>query len=303
MNPPPEGRAVAGVKGDTRVLALLGDPVRHSLSPAMQNAAFVAAGVNGVYVTLRCGDGDLPGLLRGLARAGGGGNVTLPHKERAAAAVEEATSAVRRTGACNTFWLEEGRVHGDNTDVEGLRRALHALLDQDLQGARVLLLGAGGAARAALTVLMDESAGAVHILNRTLSRARNLAQRLGDANTRVLESREALAGRRYDLVVNATRLGLDPEDPLPMEVDEVDRVGAILDLVYGPEETALVRRARERDIPAADGGEMLLQQGAVAFERWWKRPAPVEVMRRTFEAHRSSDPPQSGEPDGGGVAR
>ena len=103
----------------TRVLALLGDPVLHSLSPAFQNAALRATGRDALYVALRCGGPDLPGLLRGLARAGGGGNVTVPHKGAAAEVVEEVTEAVQETGACNTFWLENGRIRGDNTDVAG----------------------------------------------------------------------------------------------------------------------------------------------------------------------------------------
>ncbi len=266
----------------TRVLALLGDPVDHSLSPVMQNAAFAEADVDGVYVALRCDGGDLSGLLRGLARAGGGGNVTLPHKQRAVSLVDEPTSAVRRTGACNTFWLEDGRIHGDNTDVEGFRRALNVLID-GISGARVLLLGAGGAARAAVAVFRDDGAGEVHILNRTVSRARELASRLGDGQVQVLQEPDALLAGTYDLVVNATRLGLDPEDPLPVDLEKLDRVGALYDMVYRPEETRLVHQARERGIVAMDGGEMLLQQGAAAFERWWRRPAPTEAMREALQ--------------------
>jgi len=277
-----EGGGGGPLHAGTRVLALLGDPVRHSLSPVMQNAAFAEAGVDGVYVALRCDGDDLPGLLRGLARAGGGGNVTLPHKERVVSLLEEKTAAVRRTGACNTFWLQNGRIHGDNTDVEGLRRALNALAG-GVAGARVLLLGAGGAARAAMAVFRDDGAGEVHILNRTVSRARELASRLGDDQVRVVEEREALSGGSYDLVVNATRLGLDPEDPLPLDLEELDRVGALHDMVYRPEKTRLVHRARERGIRAMDGREMLLQQGTVAFERWWQRPAPTEVMREALQ--------------------
>ncbi len=282
MSPSAEGEGGGPLHAGTRVMALLGDPVRHSLSPVMQNAAFAEAGVDGVYVALRCDRDDLSGLLRGLARAGGGGNVTLPHKQRAVSLVEEKTSAVRRTGACNTFWLEDGRIHGDNTDVEGFRRALNALTG-GVAGARVLLLGAGGAARAAMSVFRDDGAGEVHILNRTVSRARELASRLGDGAVKVIEGREALLGGSYELVVNATRLGLDPEDPLPLDLEDLDRVGALHDMVYRPEETRLVHRARGRGIRAVDGREMLLQQGAAAFERWWRRPAPTRAMREGLQ--------------------
>jgi shikimate dehydrogenase len=130
----------------TRLIVLLGDPVAHSLSPAMQNAAFRAAGVDGVYVALRCDAEHLPGLLRGIAAAGGAGNVTVPHKQRVAALVDTRTAAVERTGACNTFWAEDGRVCGDNTDVEGFRAAVRALVGAPA-GRRGLRLGARGGPR------------------------------------------------------------------------------------------------------------------------------------------------------------
>lgn len=266
----------------TRVFALLGDPVEHSLSPLIQNRAFRDAGVDGVYVALRCEAEDLPTLLGALARAGGGGNVTLPHKQRAAAVVDEPSEAVRRTGACNTFWCEDGRVHGDNTDVEGFRRALRAFLGGGPEGYRVLLLGAGGAARASLVGLLDEGVEEIVLLNRTVERARAVARRIGGSRVRVAEGPGAVEEEAFDLVVNATRLGLSPDDPLPLDLDAVRRVGAVMDLVYGGDGTPFVRRARTLDIPATDGRTMLVRQGAVAFERWWGRSPDVEMMDGTL---------------------
>ena len=143
---------MTSVTSRTQVLALLGDPVDHSLSPVIQNAAFREAGVDGVYVALRCEAPDLVGFMHGLGRAGGGGNITLPYKQKAASFLDERSEAVRRTGACNTFWGRDGKVCGDNTDVEGFRRALKHFLGRSSEGFRVLLLGAGGAARAARTL-------------------------------------------------------------------------------------------------------------------------------------------------------
>ena len=128
----------------TRVFALLGDPVAHSLSPILQNAAIKRARVDATYVALRCGPHHLPGLLQGLARAGGGGNVTIPHKGTAAATVDAPSRRVRATGACNTFWLRRGRVHGENTDVPAFGEALKQVI-ADVRGSRVLIVGAGGA--------------------------------------------------------------------------------------------------------------------------------------------------------------
>ncbi len=262
-----------------RLLALLGDPVAHSLSPAMQNAAFRAAGVDGVYLPLRVGEEDLVGLLRGIARAGGGGNVTLPHKALAARALERPLPAVIRTGACNTFWLEGGEIHGDNTDVEGFRRALRTLLGRPPEGARVLLLGAGGAARAVVHALVEDGVEGIWIRNRSQGRARALAEEVGEGRAR-WESGPPEGLPPMDVVVNATPLGLQPGDPLPLAPEGLPPGEPVcLDLAYARDETPWVRALRAHGVPAADGREMLVQQGAAAFERWWGQGAPVEVMR------------------------
>ncbi len=267
------------VTSQTRLLALLGDPVEHSLSPVVQNAAFREPGVDGVYVARGCSDEDLPGFITGLARAGGGGNVTLPHKEKAASVLDVSSEAVLRTGACNTFWGVDGNVHGDNTDVEGFGRALTSFLGRAPKGFRVLVLGAGGAARAALVSLLDSEVSEVLLLNRTVDRARAVSRRIGGEKVRVVERAQGVEGLDFDLVVNTTRLGLSSDDPLPVDLGLLSRAGAVMDLVYGPEATPFVRAAEALGIRAADGLEMLVQQGAVSFERWWDQPAPVEAMR------------------------
>ncbi len=267
------------VTAKTRVLTLLGDPVSHSASPEIQNAAFSEAGVDGVYVAVRCAADDLSGFMHGLARAGGGGNVTLPHKEKAAALLDRPSEAVRRTGACNTFWGVEGRLHGDNTDVDGFRRALRVFLDGSVAGCRALVLGAGGAARAALLGLLDEGAAEVLIFNRTAERARAVARRIGGQRARVVPLVQGLEGEDFDLVVNTTRLGLDPHDAPPIDFARLGRAGAAMDLVYGIHKTSFVAAAERAGIRSTDGMEMLVQQGAVSFERWWDRPAPIEAMR------------------------
>ncbi|MDQ3606172.1 MAG: shikimate dehydrogenase [Gemmatimonadota bacterium] len=264
--------------------------MQHSLSPRFQNAAFRAAGVDGLYLALRCDEDSLPGLLQGIARAGGGGNVTLPHKEHAARLVERRTPALERTGACNAFWLEDSQIWGDNTDVAGFSAATRGLLGGSPAGARVLLLGAGGAGRAALCALVDEGAEEIVLLNRTPARAQTLAERF-TSGVRVAGSMEQLRGERFDLAVNATSLGLRAEDPLPLPATGGPAFSAALDLVYAPEETPWVRHLRGRGIPAADGLEMLLQQGAAAFERWWRVPASLEAMRAAL-------PPRGGKPGG-----
>ena len=266
----------------TRVLTLFGDPVEHSASPEIQNAAFLEAGVDGVYVAVRCATEDLAGFMRGLALAGGGGNITLPHKEKAAAIVDVSSEAVRRTGACNTFWGENGQVHGDNTDVEGFRRALQIFMDGPSKGARALVLGAGGAARATLVGLLEEGADEVLLYNRTSERAQAVARRIGGQRARGVPVMEELDGERFDIVINTTRVGLHPDDPAPIDFELLGRAGAVMDLVYGRHQTSFVKAAERLGIRATDGMEMLVQQGAASFESWWNKPAPIDLMRNVI---------------------
>jgi shikimate dehydrogenase len=270
----------------TRVYALLGDPVSHSLSPTFQNAALRHCGIDAVYVALRC-DGDaLVPLIRTLCRAGGGGNVTVPHKEAAAACAQRATAAVRRTGACNTFWGEAGVICCDNTDVDAFRAAALELLPA-LHGARVLILGAGGAAAAAACALQDGGAADVLILSRSPDRAATLARRFAATAgaVRPVQHASGIAGEAFDLVVNATPLGLRSGDPLPLDLAALRRVTAALDLVYSPAgATAWVSHARAHGAVAADGTGMLLGQGAAAFSRWFGIDAPLSVMHASLDA-------------------
>ena len=268
----------------TRLLTLLGDPILHSKSPEIQNRAFEAAGVDGVYVALQCREEDLQGFMVSIARSGGGGNITLPHKEKAAAIVEIASEAVVQTGACNTFWGDEkGRIHGDNTDVDGFRSALSFFIGSVPSGIRVLLLGGGGAARASLLGLIDEGADEIVIFNRTPERARSMSRRIGGERTRVIPVLEEIEGEDFDLVINATCLGLEENDASPVDLERLGCVGAAMDLVYGKHVTPFVRAAEAMDIQATDGAEMLVRQGAASFERWWGIPAPVEAMRAAME--------------------
>ncbi|HKK28229.1 MAG TPA: shikimate dehydrogenase [Gemmatimonadota bacterium] len=274
-----------------RLFALLGGRVRHSLSPVLHRAAFGALGVEAAYGLLAV-DGDEVGpVMRALARQGGG-NVTLPHKGRAAAALEHASGAVRATGSCNCFWGEaDGGLAGDNTDVRGFLEAAGDLLPGAPGGARVLLLGAGGAARAVLHACLAAGAASVEVLDRTPERARAMAREVGgdDSRVHVVEGgpgsgegavRAALQpppGER-DLVVNATSLGLEPGDALPMDPARLGGAAA-LDLVYGERETAWARAAREAGSEAADGLGMLVAQAAASLRRWLGVEPPVEAMR------------------------
>lgn len=259
----------------------------HSRSPALHRAAFRALEVDAAYGALEAEEGEVAPAMRVLARSEGGGNVTLPHKERAAGALDRPSEAVRATGACNCFWGADGDLCGDNTDVRGFLEAVSGLVPgeeaDEPAGLAVLLLGAGGGARAVLHGCLAAGADRVELLNRTTRRAELLSEEVGggDDRVRVADDRGDLAAR-YDLVVNATSLGVRDGDPLPLDLAGLE-VRAAFDLVYGDGGTAWVRHAREHGIPARDGGEMLVRQAAASLERWVGRSPPLEVLRTAAE--------------------
>ena len=261
------------ISAKTRLLAVLGDPVEHSLSPAMHNAAFRALGLDAVYVALRCSGAALPGLLSACAAVGGAGNVTLPHKEAAERCLARKTDLCARVGACNTFWTEQGALVGDNTDVAGVLASLKQL---GADGAdRWLLIGTGGAARA-VAVAAAQARAELHVLSRDAARAGVFAEWATSRGARAQAARGALLP---EVAINATPLGLKEADPLPLDPAKAQRLRAALDLVYAPGETRWVRALRDAGVAARDGREMLLQQGVAAFSRFFpETQAPKEVM-------------------------
>lgn len=265
-----------------KLYVLLGDPVHHSLSPVMHNAAFRALGLNAVYVAMYAPNELVAPLMRAIAMSGAGGNVTLPHKRAAAEALDHGSAAVTATGACNAFWWEDGRgLCGDNTDVEGFVLAAEALIGGSLRGLRILLIGAGGAARAVAHACLSQGAARLDLVNRSPQRSESLRRDLREpASLKLLERVEAAESQAYDLVVNATSLGLRWSDPLPVDPARVE-TGAILDLVYGPADTPLVRAAREAGLRAEDGRRMLVEQAAASFRLWTGREPPRDVMYTT----------------------
>jgi shikimate dehydrogenase len=262
------------ISGSSRVLVILGDPVSHSLSPAMQNAAFRALGLSAVYVPLRCSADDVSALVRAIGRAGGGGNVTVPHKELAARAVDVCLELAETVEACNTFWSEDGKIIGDNTDVPGLLDALHQL---GLPAAPWFIAGTGGGARAAVVAAVQHGVP-VAVRSRDPERQRRFEAWIAARGASLVEPSEC------GVLINSTPLGLDPGDPLPIEPDGFPRAEVAFDMVYAPGETSWVRAMRSRVRRSADGRAMLVAQGAAAFERWFpKKRAPVEVMRAAVD--------------------
>jgi len=262
------------ISAKTRLLAVIGDPVEHSLSPAMHNAACRALGLDAVYVALRCPPAALPGLLAACAAVGGAGNVTVPYKEAAERCLTRKTDLCARVGACNTFWSEHGQLVGDNTDVAGVLASLRQIGAE--RASQWLLIGTGGAARA-VAVAAAEARAALHVLSRNAGRAE---QFVDWARSRGTDAHPTQGDRIPEVAINATPLGLKESDPLPLDTDRVRGLRAALDLVYAPGETRWVRVLRAAGVRAQDGREMLVQQGAAAFSHFFPgADAPMEVMR------------------------
>ncbi len=272
------------VRATTRLLAVVGDPVAHSLSPVMHNAAIAALGLDAVYVALRASAETFPELTRSLLAAGGACNVTVPFKRAAAALADHPSELVRRTGAGNTLWSDGSGIAGDNTDVPAVAAEARAVAGGRAVR-RALVLGSGGSARAAALAVAEVWPGVeVLVGSRDGERASDFVQW---AKGQGVGCRAWGVGDRdaVDLVVNATPLGLRPDDPLPLEERALAALGAaaLLDLVYARGGTRLVAAARARGLRAADGRGVLVAQGALAFERFFTVAAPAEVMRAAVE--------------------
>ena len=260
-------------------LVLLGHPVAHSISPRIQNAALRSAGIALTYETRDVPPQSLDAVLAELAAEGAAGNATIPHKEAVAARCSRLTPLAERVGAVNTWWHEDGRLVGDNTDVGGVDASARALLGDELSSARVALVGAGGSAAAMLAAAERWGAARVSIYNRHMDRAERLAARFSGVAEVARSLSDAL--REATLVVNATPIGMrDDGHPVPLGL--IPPGAAVFDLVYRASETAWVTAARQAGHRAADGMGMLVEQGALAFTRWFGREPDRAAMWRAM---------------------
>lgn len=267
-------------------VVLLGHPVAHSLSPAIQGAALRAAGIAATYEALDVPPGRLGAVLASLRAERWCGNVTVPHKEAFAAHCDVVGEVAARVGAVNTYWCDgSGRLHGDNTDVGGFdaaaRRLLADLPADDTRalpppvGQTVALLGAGGSAAAVCEAVAGWPGAALKVHARTAARAAGLVARYAPAAALASTVAEALQGAT--LVVNATPIGL-ADDAMPVAPALLPPGAAVMDLVYRRDQTPFVRACRARQLRAVDGLGMLVEQGARSFERWFGVAPDREAM-------------------------
>ena len=256
--------------GQTRLVGLIGDPVAHSLSPRMQNAAFAARGLDWAYVPLRVEAAGLEEAVRGLPDLGfAGANVTVPHKTAVIPFCDELDEVAERAGSVNTIVVEDGRLLASSTDGLAVTEAV------DAEGARVLVLGAGGAAQAVAVALGDAGAASIRVSARRDENAEELVDFLHGRDLETETAPWPPEAADATLVVQAT--------PIRDEVlVDLESSPAVVDLAYRAdgEPTALVAAARAAGCdPVVDGLEVLVRQGAASFERWTGVPAPTDVMR------------------------
>ena len=266
----------------TRIYGVAGNPISHSLSPLMQNSAFRRERINAVYLPLKTETvTDLFNLARQLPLSGI--SVTMPLKQQVISHLANVDPLTSKLGACNTIRTGvDGKLYGFNTDVAGIVRPLEKRLG--LKGARVIVLGAGGAARAAVYGLVDKGAQ-VSVWSRKEASARELA---ASAGARAV-SRQQLAASEFDVLINATPCGMHGNShPRPLETEEW-RARLVFDLVYNPLDTPLLQDARARGIATIQGVEMFVHQGARQFELWTGKPAPEAEMLRVvlFALHKA----------------
>lgn len=268
----------------TKTYAVIGDPIDHSLSPALHNASFAFLGLDCTYIAYRIPKGELDAGIADLKKIGiAGFNVTIPHKVDMMRLLDEADPECRTVGATNTVVNTDGHLKGYNTDVEGfldpIRRRKIGCSGQD-----ALVVGAGGAARAIVAAFAKEKARKITIANRTLENAEALAKfarGLGVESDGVDISTAGDIASRYKFIVNATSVGLKGSG-LPISTKNITQDSIVYDIVYMPVETQLIVEAKEKKAAVIYGWEMLIAQAMKSFEIWTGRPAPYEAMKLTL---------------------
>lgn len=293
------------ITAQTRLCAVFGDPIRHSASPSMHNAAFDARNLDWRYLACHVLPEKLDEALKGARSMGYCGvNLTVPHKLLAIPMMDSLDLSAQDWGAVNTvvfetqnkdrLWTPVGqsnaldgpvRTRGFNTDADAIIQSLREDLTIDPRGARILLLGAGGAGRAAALRLADEGALVLWLVNRTTAKAEALAEEIAERFPAV-EVRTGLPDTDVEIIINATSLGLKASDPLPLDLTDYPlcRADGVYDMIYRPSLTPLLDLAQRAGCRTANGLGMLLYQGAAAWTLWTGQIAPIETMRQALHS-------------------
>ncbi|OGX27563.1 MAG: shikimate dehydrogenase [Omnitrophica WOR_2 bacterium RIFCSPLOWO2_12_FULL_51_24] len=280
------------IGGSSRIFGIIGFPVKHTLSPHFQNAAFASLGMDALYVPFEVASRDLKAAVRGLKALGiSGVNVTIPHKQAVLPLVDELSAEAKGIGAANTIvFSRNGKAKAYNTDGEGFIRSLKGELKINPKGRSVLLFGCGGAAKAIAFVLAREGVRSISFVDQAEKRAKELAAKIkkdfprcGTKHIPFLRSRIDEEALDSDLLVNASPVGMHKGDPCIINPKALHKDLAVYDIVYNPQATPLLKEAKKRGIRASNGLGMLLYQGVLSFELFTGRKAPVSVMRAALK--------------------
>ena len=268
------------ISGSTRLAAVIGDPVRHSLSPVIHNAAFAACDLDWAFVALPVVAGSGAEAVEAMRAVGIDGlSVTMPHKAAAAAAADHMTPVVQTLGGSNCLYRDGDRIIADSTDGDGFMAAYRSRFGQDLSSKKVLVVGAGGAARAIVEAVGRSGSAGLTVINRSSARAESMLSLAEDALVGRFGDPEVVANA--DVVINATAVGMsggpDP-DGVPLPVEALHEGQTVVDIVYEPRPTPLLEAAKVRGAATDDGVAMLIHQAGLAFERWTGVTAPIEAM-------------------------
>jgi shikimate dehydrogenase len=274
------------INGKTKVCAIIGDPIEHSLSPTIHNAAFQACSMDYVFVAFRVKRESLREAMNGMKALGiAGCCVTIPHKVAVMPYLDNIDPLALDIGSVNTIVNNNGLLTGYNTDAPGFLEPL-AKREIPLEGKNAVMLGAGGAARAVSFMLVNEGVK-LTVLNRTLERAADLAGRIKKSLKKEVVSLEMTPDNlersvsAADILVNTTSVGMSPDvNKTPVPTDLLRKGLVVYDIIYNPGETRLLREAKEKGAVALNGEEMLAWQGALAFEKWTGHKAPIDIMLR-----------------------
>lgn len=266
------------------LLGVMGNPIAHSKSPAMHNAALAACNIHGHYVPLHVTESALKDAVTGIVAMNFRGvNVTVPHKIEVMNYVHELDEAARQIGAVNTIVNQDGNLVGYNTDGIGYIRSLKEEVMSDLKGKSVLVIGCGGAARGIIYALLGELPSQVIVANRTVDSAYALAKEwstLGNIEGCSLDE-VAVKAQQVDLIINTTSVGMHPHiQNCPIEPSHIPSGIVVSDLIYNPLETSLLKHAKLKGSRIHNGFGMFIYQGAYAFEYWTGIPAPIEAMKQ-----------------------
>ena len=276
--------------GHTRIVGVIGDPVEHSRSPQMHNAAFAKAGLDYVYVPFHVRPKDLAAAIAGFKAINVVGiNVTLPHKQAVISHLTSISREAELIGAVNTLTFTDEGIHGDNTDAPGVLRALEENGNMSVPvGENVVVLGAGGAARAVVVALALAGVASITIANRTVERAVALAEEMGQKTgismqgLGLADAQLPVAVRESMLLINTATVSMDATHPLLISADWLQPNTIVYDIVYTPPVTPLMRAAAARGCETLGGMGMLVHQGAIAFEKWTGIAPCTETMQQAL---------------------